>query len=86
MVCSRKPEGAVPTHTFIANKNILDGEHECMTHMKYPCYIWWRHDDRVGCRIGYSMAVSNHLFRSKISRLFPQLIRYLFLNTRIVGL
>ena len=43
MICSRLPQGFITLHSLKADKNVLHGLVQGMSHMKLPGYIWRGH-------------------------------------------
>ena len=48
MVGSRHPTGILALHAGTTHKNILNSIVKHVPHVKYPCYVWWWDNYRVG--------------------------------------
>mgnify|MGYP006910494039 CR=1 FL=1 len=67
MVCAGNPGNIVSFHAFETDEDVLQCIIQCVTHMKLPRDIWWRHDDAEGlfALIGILM---------EIATFFPKII------------
>ena len=46
MVCSRLPQSLISLHPLITGQNILHGIVQSVSHVKLPCNVWRRHNNR----------------------------------------
>src|SRR3989344_1538067 len=65
MISAREPESGESLHPLIADKDILDSEPKCMSHMKDTGRVWRRHHDNERiflCTIGKIIWIEKSAF------------------------